>query len=226
MKNKIISAIEAVKPIFDGAVIMVGGFASRGTPEVLIDALVEQGTKDLTIISCDAGLPGVGVGKLLRNGQVKKLIATHVGLNPEVAYRTPETPNIYNVEYVLIPQGTFVECIRAAGCGLGGVLTQVGVGTVVEEGKQKINIKGKEYLLEEPISADFALIRASVADKKGNIIYNETTRNFNTVMAMAAKNVIAGAEKIVEAGELDPNFVMTPCILVDCIVGGEKSCLM
>ncbi|MDF2654625.1 MAG: CoA transferase subunit [Bacillota bacterium] len=224
MKNKIVTAEQAVECIGDGAVIMVGGFASIGTPEELIDALVKKGSKDLTIISCDAGRAGLGVGKLLRNGQVKKLIASHVGLNSEVAYRTPDQPEIYNVEYVLVPQGTLAECIRAAGCGLGGILTPVGLGTAVAEGKETVMVKGKEYLLEEPFSADFALIRGSMADQAGNVIYNMTARNFNTVMAMAAEHVILCAEEIVEIGAIDPNHVMTPALFIDSIVGGAKPC--
>lgn len=226
MKNKIVDAHRAVENIKDGAVIMIGGFAEVGTPEGLVDALADKGVKNLTIISCDAGKPGRGVGKLLRNGQVKKLIATHVGINTEVAYRTPDIPEIYNVEYRLIPQGTFVERIRAAGCGLGGIITPVGVGTVVEEGKEKIILKGREYLIEEPLSADFAFIRGSLVDKKGNVVYNNAARNFNTVMAMAAKKVIVGTEEILEGDFIDPNMVMTPGILVDMIVGGEKRCLI
>ncbi|MCI2001258.1 MAG: CoA transferase subunit A [Clostridia bacterium] len=226
MIDKIKTAKEALSGIKDGNVIMIGGFGEVGVPEMLVDTLAEMGTKNLTVIDCDAGRPGRGVGKLLRNGQIKKLIATHVGINPECAYRTPETPNIYNVEYVLMPQGTFSECIRAGGYGLGGVITPVGIGTVVEEGKQKINIKGKEYLVEEPLRADFALIRGSVVDKIGNVIYKGSTRNFNPIMATAADHVIVGAEKIVETGDINPDYVMTPGILVESIVGGEKKCRM
>ena len=226
MKDKIMTAKKAVECIEDGATIMIGGFAVIGTPENLVNALAEKGVKNLTIVSCDAGRPGMGVGKLIRNGQVKKLIATHVGINTEVTYRTPEIPEIYNVEYELVPQGSFVEKVRAAGCGLGGVITPVGVGTVVEEGKEKIIIKGKEYLIEEPIFADYALIRGSVVDKKGNVVYNGATKNFNPIMAMAAKHVIVGAEEIMEDGFIDPNLVATPGILVDAIVGGEERCLM
>ena len=224
MINKVKTAEEAIAHIKDGASIMIGGFGGVGVPEHLVDALAETGVKDLTIIDCDAGRPNRGVGKLLRNGQVKKLIATHVGNNPECAYRTPEDPNMYNVEYTLMPQGTFAECVRAGGCGLGGVITPVGLGTVGEEGKQKITIRGKEYLVEEPLRADFALIRGVVADKFGNTIYRGAARNFNPIMAMAADYVIVGTEKIVEVGELDPDSVVTPGILVDAVVGGEVKC--
>lgn len=226
MINKIKTAKEALLGIKDGAVIMIGGFGEVGVPEMLVDTLAEMGTKNLTVIDCDAGRPGRGVGKLLRNGQVKKLIATHVGLNPECSHRTPDDPNMYNVEYVLMPQGTFCECIRAAGYGLGGVITPVGVGTVAEEGKQKITLNGAEYLIEEPLRADFALIRGSVVDKIGNIIYKGSTRNFNPVMAMAAEHVIVGAEEIVEVGQINPDYVMTSGIVIESIVGGEKKCRM
>ena len=226
MIDKVKTAEEALSVVKDGSTIMVGGFGGVGVPDHLIDTLAEKGVKNLTVIDCDAGRPNRGVGKLLRNGQVKKLIATHVGINPECAYRTPDDPNMYNVEYVLMPQGTFSECIRAAGCGLGGVITPVGIGTVVEEGKQKITIKGKEYLVEEPLKADVALIRGAIVDKKGNVVYSGAARNFNPLMAMAADYVIVGAENIVEIGEIDPDMVVTQGILVDAIVGGEQKCKM
>lgn len=224
MKDKIKTAEEALACIQDGASIMIGGFAGVGVPNLLVDTLAERGVKDLTIIDCDAGRPNMGVGKLLRNGQVKKLICTHVGNNPECAHRTPDDPNMWNVEYELVPQGTFVERVKAGGSGLGGVITPVGVGTVVEEGKQKITLHGKDYIIEEPLRADVALIRAETADKLGNLVYHGAARNFNTTMAMAADYVVAGVENIVEAGELDPDNVVTQGILVDAIVGGEKKC--
>lgn len=224
MKSKVKSAEEALSGVWDGATIMVGGFAGIGVPDKLVDTLAAMNVKNLTVIDCDAGRPNRGVGKLLRNGQVKKLIASHLGMNPECAYRTPDDPNMYNVEYVLMPQGTLAECIRAGGCGLGGVITPVGVGTVIEEGKQKITIKGTEYLIEEPLHADFALVRAAVCDKKGNAVYRGAAQNFNPLMAMAADHVIVGAEQIVEIGELDPNYIITQGILVEAVVGGEEKC--
>ena len=220
MKNKVMTAEEAVKDIQDGAVIMIGGFMACGTPENLIDALVEKNVKNLTVICNDAGLPGMGTGKLLSNGQIKKLIATHVGLNPEVAERMNTTDPEKKLECELIPQGTFAEAIRAGGAGLGGVLTPTGIGTIVAENKPVITVDGKEYLLEKPLKADFALVRGSVVDTFGNIIYHGTTQTFNPMMAMAAKYVICGAEKIVEAGELNPDHVVTSGILVDAVVGG------
>ena len=222
MKNKIVSAEEAVTDIKDGATIMVGGFMACGTPEILIDALVEKNVKNLTIICNDAGVPGRGVGKLVSNGQVKTLVASHVGLNPEVAQRMNTNVPEDKLECILVPQGTLAERIRAGGAGLGGFLTPTGVGTIVAEGKQVINIDGRDYLLETPLKADFALIRGSVTDKFGNTTYNGTTRTFNPMMATAANYVIVGACEIVEVGEIDPNNVATSGIFVDAIVGGEK----
>lgn len=222
MKNKIMTAQEAVAPIQDGATIMVGGFMACGTPEILIDALVEKGVKNLTIICNDAGVPGRGVGKLLTNGQIKTLIASHVGLNPEVAQRMNTDVPEDKLECILVPQGTLAERVRAGGAGLGGFLTPTGVGTIVAEGKQVINVDGRDYLLEKPLKADFALIRGSVTDKFGNTTYNGTTRTFNPMMATAADHVIVGACEIVEIGEIDPNNVVTSGIFVDAIVGGEK----
>lgn len=223
MKNKIMTAQEAVAPIQDGATIMVGGFMACGTPEILIDALVEKGVKNLTIICNDAGVPGRGVGKLLSNGQIKTLIASHVGLNPEVAQRMNTDVPEDKLECILVPQGTLAERVRAGGTGLGGFLTPTGVGTIVAEGKQVINIDGRDYLLEKPLKADVALIRGSVTDKFGNTTYNGTTRTFNPMMAAAAEYVIVGACEIVEVGEIDPNNVVTSGIFIDAIVGGEKS---
>lgn len=222
MANKMMTAQEAIADIKDGAVIMVGGFMACGTPEILIDALVEKNVKDLTIICNDAGVPGRGVGKLLTNGQIKTLIASHVGLNPEVAARMNTDVEEDKLECILIPQGTLAERIRAGGAGLGGFLTPTGVGTIVAEGKQVINVDGRDYLLEKPLKADFALIRGSVTDKFGNTIYNGTTQTFNPMMATAAETVIVGACEVVEVGELDPNNVRTSGIFVDRIVEGEK----
>lgn len=222
MINKIKTAQEAIADIKDGATIMVGGFMACGTPEILIDALVEKGVKDLTIICNDAGVPGRGVGKLLSNGQIKTLIASHVGLNPEVAQRMNTNIEEDKLECILVPQGTLAERIRAGGAGLGGFLTPTGVGTIVAEGKQVIRVGEREYLLEEPLKADFAFIRGSVTDKFGNTTYNGTTRTFNPMMATAANHVIVGACEVVEVGEIDPNNVVTSGIFVDAIVGGEK----
>jgi len=222
LKNKIKTADEAVANIKDGMTIMVGGFMACGTPEILIDALVRKGTKNLTIICNDAGVPGRGVGKLLTNGQIKTLIASHVGLNPEVAHRMNTDVEADKIECILVPQGTLAEKVRAAGAGIGGFLTPTGVGTIVADGKQVIKVEGRDYLLETPLKADVALIRGSVTDKFGNTTYKGTTRNFNPIMATAADHVIVGACEIVETGEIDPNNIVTSGIFVDVIVGGEE----
>lgn len=222
MIDKIKTADEAVSVIKDGASIMVGGFMACGTPEILIDALVKKNVKNLTIICNDAGYPDKGVGKLIHNGQVKTLIASHVGLNPEVGQRMNTDVEEDKLECILVPQGTLAERVRAGGTGLGGFLTPTGVGTIVAEGKQVLTVAGKDYLLELPLRADFAFIRASVSDKFGNIIYNATTQNFNPLMATACDHVIAGAVDVVDVGTLDPNCIATSGIFVDTIVGGEK----
>jgi acetate CoA/acetoacetate CoA-transferase alpha subunit len=223
MRNKVLhSADEAVAPIKDGSVIMVGGFMTCGTPEILIDSLVKKGIKDLTVICDDGGWPDKGVGRLIGNGQVKRLIASHVGLNPEVARRSNTDVASDKLELTLVPQGTLAERIRAGGAGLGGVLTPTGVGTVIAGGKQVVNIDGRDFLLEKPLRADFALIRASKIDKFGNTIFYGTTKNFNPLMATAADYVIAGACEIVETGSIDPDTIHLSGIFVDAIAGGEK----
>lgn len=211
--------MEAVRMISDGATLMIGGFMSNGTPEILMDALVESGVKDLTVIANDTGTPGTGIAKLIAAGAVKKLIATHIGLNPQ----TGQLMNEGKLDVTLVPQGTLAEQIRAGGAGLGGVLTPTGLGTAVSEGKETIKVDGKEYLLEKPIRADFALLRGSVVDESGNTIYMGTTRNFNPLMATAADTVIVAAEQIVPMGEIQPEYIMTPGIFVDYIVGGEPA---
>ncbi|GHU63044.1 acetyl-CoA--acetoacetyl-CoA transferase subunit alpha [Clostridia bacterium] len=221
MKNKIQSIEQAIEPIGDGAVVMIGGFMACGSPEGLIDALVAKGPKNLTVIGNDAGYPQRGIGKLIHAGLVKTIIASHVGLNPEVAQRMNTDAEEDKIELVLVPQGTLAERIRAAGYGLGGILTPTGVGTIVAEGKQVLNVGGRDYLLELPLKADFALLRGNKVDKFGNIAFHGTTVNFNPLMAAAANHVIVGAVEIVEIGTLDPNSLGVSGILVDCIVGGE-----
>jgi acetate CoA/acetoacetate CoA-transferase alpha subunit len=215
--NKVISLEAALDYIKDGMTLMIGGFGGRGTPENIIDALVAKNIKNLTIISNDTGFTYRGVGKLVVNKQVKKVFASHVGTNPE----TGRQMNEGDLEVELIPQGTLVERIRCGGAGIGGFLTKTGVGTKIEEGKRVITIDDDRYLLETPLRADVALLRASIADTHGNVFYNGATRNFNPIMATAADLVIVGAHEIVDVGELDPNFVMTPGIFVDYVVGGE-----
>jgi acetate CoA/acetoacetate CoA-transferase alpha subunit len=218
MINKIVSIEEAVDKVKEGMTIMVGGFLANGTPEDLIDALVKSNVKNLTLICNDTGFPEKGVGKMVVNKQFKKMIVSHVGTNPETANQM----NSGETEVILTPQGTLAEKVRCGGYGLGGFLTPTGVGTEVENGKEKKVIDGKEYLLELPLRADVAIIKASIVDKKGNMIFSKTTKNFNPIMAMAADLVIVQADKIVEIGEIDPDQVMSSGIFVDYIVGGGK----
>ncbi|BEP30218.1 acetate CoA-transferase subunit alpha [Helicovermis profundi] len=215
---KQISFDEAISHIKDGMTIMVGGFLGCGTPEKLIDKLVESKVKNLVLIANDTAFEKKGVGKLIVSGQVKKAIVSHIGTNRE----TGRQLNAGEIEVELVPQGTLAEQVRSGGTGLGGFLTPTGLGTVVEEGKEKITVNGKEYLLELPLKADIALIFGSKVDKKGNVFYNATTRNFNPLMAMAAETVVVEAEEVVEIGEIDPNDVVTPSIFVNYIVGGNK----
>lgn len=213
--NKFKTLDEVLELIKDGQTIMVGGFLAVGTPEAIIDGIVEKGVKDLTIICNDSGFIDRGVGKLIANRQVKKVIASHIGTNAE----TGRLMNAKEMEVELVPQGTLAERVRCGGAGLGGFLTPTGVGTVVAEGKEVINVDGRDYLLEKPIRADIALVFGSVVDKKGNIWYNKSTRNFNPLIATAADVVIVEAEKVVEVGEIVPENVMTPHIFVNYIVG-------
>lgn len=214
MRNKVVTMEEAVSHIKDGMTVFIGGFLGVGTPEKIIDALIEKGVKDLTVIGNDTGFPDRGIGRLVCNNQVKKVIATHIGTNPETGRRM----HTGEMEVELCPQGTLAERIRAAGAGLGGILTPTGVGTIVEEGKQVIEVDGKKYLLEKPLKADVALLNGSVVDELGNIIYAKTTKNFNPMMATAADTVIVFAEKLVKVGEISPEEVMTSRIFVDYIV--------
>lgn len=214
--NKIISLEKAIDYVKDGMTIMIGGFLGCGNPHRLIDALMEKDVKDLTLICNDSSFPEMGVGKLIVKKCVKKLIASHVGTNPE----TGRLMHSGEMEVVLVPQGTLAEQVRAGGSGLGGFLTPTGVGTVVAENKQKITIDGITYLLELPLRADIALIAGETVDKFGNVVYHGATRNFNHLMATAADTVIIETEKVVEVGDLDPNCVVTPGIFIDYIVVG------
>jgi acetate CoA/acetoacetate CoA-transferase alpha subunit len=214
---KTVSLEEAVALIPDGASIMVGGFMGVGTPERLVDELVRQGRRDLAIIANDTALPGKGLGKLVSAGLVAKTTASHIGLNPE----TQQQMIAGKMAVDLVPQGTLIERIRAGGFGLGGVLTPTGVGTVVEEGKRRIDVDGKSYLLETALRADFALVHAFLADYTGNLSYALTARNFNPVIAMAADTVIVTAEHIVPVGVISPDHVVTPAAVVDYLVSNE-----
>jgi acetate CoA/acetoacetate CoA-transferase alpha subunit len=208
---------DAVAMIPAGASLMIGGFMGVGTPEPIIDELVRQGKPDLTVIANDTAFPGVGIGKLVSAKLVRRVIASHIGLNPE----TQQQMIAGNLEVELVPQGTLVERIRAGGFGLGGVLTPTGVGTVVEEGKRKIAVEGRDYLLETAMRADFALIHAFIADYLGNLSYALTARNFNPLMAMAADTVLVQAENVVPVGVVSPDHVVTPAPVVDYLVVGS-----
>ena len=208
------TAEEAASLIPDGASLMIGGFMGVGSPDRLIDELIRQGRRDLTVIANDTALPGVGIGKLVEAKVLRGVIASHIGLNPE----TQRQMLAGELQVELVPQGTLIERIRAAGHGLGGVLTPTGVGTVVEEGKRKIEVDGRDYLLETALHADFALVQAFMSDYLGNLVYALTARNFNPVIAMAGKRVIAEVEQIVPVGMLSPDHVVTPAVLVDYLV--------
>lgn len=202
---------EAAELIPDGATLLIGGFMGVGSPHRLIDAIVERGARNLTIIANDTAMPGRGIGKLISAGCASKVIASHIGLNPE----TQQKMIAGEIEVELVPQGTLVERIRAAGVGLGGILTPTGIGTLVEEGKQKISVDGRDYLLETPLHGDFALLAAYRADYVGNLEYSLTAHNFNPIMALAGKTVIAEPHTIVPVGVISPDSVKTPGILVD-----------
>ena len=204
----------AVALIPDGASLLIGGFFGVGSPDRLIQGLVDAGRKDLTVISNDTAFPGIGVGKLIAARMVKRLIASHIGANPE----TQRQMIAGELEVELVPQGTLAERIRAGGYGLGGVLTRTGLGTLAEKGKATVEIDGQTWLLEKPLRADFALIRGKQADAMGNLTYELTAQNFNPVMAMAAQTVIAEAEEIVPVGAIPPDAVRTPGVLVDYLL--------
>ena len=215
--NKVLtSAADAVAMIPDGASIMVGGFGVCGVPEKLLNALHARGTKDLTIISNNAGIDDYGTGVLLYAKQIKKIIATYVGENKEFERQALSG----ELDFELVPQGTFSERIRAGGAGIGGFFTPTGHGTVVAEGKESRVIDGRPYILEAPLHADFALVKAYRGDRLGNLVYRKTARNFNPVMATAAKVTIAEVEHLVEPGEIDPEAVVTPGIFVKHILEG------
>ncbi|WP_026190601.1 CoA transferase subunit A [Methylobacterium sp. WSM2598] len=211
---RILSLADAVAQIPDGASLMVGGFMGVGTPEPLIDELVRQHRRDLTVIANDTAMPGRGIGKLVTAGALRKAVVSHIGLNPE----TQAQMLARTLEVDLVPQGTLAERIRAGGCGLGGVLTPTGIGTLAEAGKRRITVEDREYLLEPALRAGFALIQAFLCDYLGNLTYALTARNFNPLMAMAADTVIVCAEHIVPTGVIAPDHVVTPAPLVDHVI--------
>lgn len=216
--NKIFPSAEAaIFDVTDGITVMVGGFGLCGTPENLIEAVRRKGVKDLTVISNNAGVEGRGVGRWLENRQIKKIIGTYIGENKlyeELVLRG-------ELEAELIPQGTFAECIRAGGAGIPAFYTPTGVGTVIAQGKETREFEGRPYLLECALKADFAFVKGWKGDRWGNLIYRKTARNFNPLMATAAKVTIAEVEEIVELGELDPDSIVTPSIYVQRIIRGD-----
>jgi acetate CoA/acetoacetate CoA-transferase alpha subunit len=214
MKKQIITAQEAASKIKDGMVLMIGGFMAAGTPKKIIDALLDSPVKDLIIVCNDTAFPDKGIGKLIAAKKVKKVIASHIGTNP----LTIEQFNNKEIDVEFVPQGTLAEQVRCGGCGLGGFLTPTGIGTVVADGKQIIELDGKQYLLEKALRGDVALLGATIADYSGNLVYKGTTQNFNPLMAMACDIVIAEADEYVETGNIAMDNVHTQNIFVDFLV--------
>jgi 3-oxoacid CoA-transferase subunit A len=216
--NKVVAnADQAIRDVFDGATIMVGGFGLCGMPENLIRALARKGTKNLTTISNNAGVDGFGMGLLLANGQIRRHIGTYVGENKLLEQMVLQG----KVDLDLVPQGTLSERIRAGGAGIPAFFTPTGVGTVVADGKETRLFDGREYVMERALKADFAFVKAWKGDKWGNLVYRKTARNFNPMMATAAKITIAEVEHLVEPGELEPDLIHTPSVYVKRIFQGE-----
>ncbi|AKJ43399.1 Acetate CoA-transferase subunit alpha [Pragia fontium] len=218
MKSKVMTRTDMTRHFRDGMSIMFGGFMGSGTPPAIMKMLFDSGVKDLTLIGNDTAIPGLGVAPLIEAGRVRKVIASHIGLNPE----TGRQMMAGEMEVELVPQGTLVERIRAGGAGLGGFLTPTGVGTVVEQGKQRMTIDGRDYLLELPLKADLAVIHAKRGDTAGNLYYRRSARNFNPIIALAAERVFAEVEELVNVGDLDPDMVMTPGMLVSGLITGDE----
>ncbi|MDL2209379.1 CoA transferase subunit A [Desulfovibrio sp. OttesenSCG-928-O18] len=216
--NKIMDIKAAISKVKDGDTIMIGGFGLRGAPDSLIDALVESGVKNLTLVSNDLGSPNIGLGKLLTNKMIKNIIGSHFNKNPDVA----EAYNAGLINVTVVPQGTLAESIRAAGAGIPAYYTATGAGTLLAEGKESREFNGKTFILEQAIRADVALIRATKADKLGNLTYCKVARNFNPAMATAADYTIALVDEIVEPGQIDPETVVTPHTFVKAIVKEAK----
>lgn len=216
-RSKIATLEEALMHIEDGCRLMYGGFGGIGTPPTLVQGILDKGVKDLIAIGNDSGFPDIGIGRLVTAGRVKKLIASHIGSNPNAGRLMTEGK--MDVEFS--PQGTLAERVRAGGVGLGGILTDIGIGTIAEEGKEKIQVGGKEYLVESALTADVSIVCALKADTLGNLIYDKSARNFNPLVAMAGNFTIAEVEEIVPAGSLDPECIITPGIYVDMVIQSE-----
>lgn len=219
MKTKLITLQDATGFFRDGMTIMVGGFMGVGTPPRLVEALLESGVRDLTLIANDTAFVDTGIGPLIVNGRVSKVIASHIGTNPETGRRMIAG----EMDVQLVPQGTLIEQIRCGGAGLGGFLTPTGVGTIVEDGKQTITLEGKTWLLERPLRADLALIRAHRSDMLGNLTYQLSARNFNPLIALAADITLVEPDEMVETGELQPDQIVTPGAVIDHIVIPQES---
>ncbi|HEF0022333.1 TPA: acetate CoA-transferase subunit alpha [Citrobacter amalonaticus] len=219
MKTKLITLQNAAGFFRDGMTIMVGGFMGVGTPPRLVEALLESGVRDLTLIANDTAFVDTGIGPLIVNGRVNKVIASHIGTNPETGRRMIAK----EMDVQLVPQGTLIEQIRCGGAGLGGFLTPTGVGTIVEDGKQTLTLDGKTWLLERPLRADLALIRAHRADPLGNLTYQLSARNFNPLIALAADITLVEPDELVETGDLLPDQIVTPGAIIDHIVIPQES---
>ncbi|HCD7969197.1 TPA: acetate CoA-transferase subunit alpha [Citrobacter amalonaticus] len=219
MKTKLITLQNAAGFFRDGMTIMVGGFMGVGTPPRLVEALLESGVRDLTLIANDTAFVDTGIGPLIVNGRVNKVIASHIGTNPETGRRMIAK----EMDVQLVPQGTLIEQIRCGGAGLGGFLTPTGVGTIVEDGKQTLTLDGKTWLLERPLRADLALIRAHRADPLGNLTYQLSARNFNPLIALAADITLVEPDELVKTGDLLPDQIVTPGAVIDHIVMPQES---
>ncbi|WJE46624.1 CoA transferase subunit A [Peribacillus frigoritolerans] len=213
-KNKIVTMEEALEHISDGCTLMYGGFGGVGTPPTLVQGILDKGVKELTLIGNDTGFPDIGIGRLVTAERAKKVIASHIGSNPNAGKLMTEG----KLQVEFSPQGTLAERIRAGGVGLGGIFVDVGTGTIAEEGKGKIVIEGKEYLVETALTAEVSIVHAKKADSLGNLVYDKTACNFNPLVAMAGAFTIAEVEEIVPAGELDPECIATPGIYVDMVI--------
>lgn len=216
MRKNIVSANEAINLIPNGSSVMIGGFLNCAVPDKLVNELINSGTNDLVMVSNDTSFPHEPKGKLIVNKQIKKVITSHIGTNPE----TGKQMNSGELEVEIVPMGTLVERVRAGGSGLGGVLTPTGVGTIIENGKQTFEFEGKKFIYDSPIKADFALLYGTKVDQYGNVSYYGTTRNFNPVMATAAETVIVQADELVDC--LDPNEIIIPGLFIDYIVINEE----
>ncbi|WP_047154884.1 CoA transferase subunit A [Aneurinibacillus tyrosinisolvens] len=215
--SKVVSLDEALAHIQDGIRLMYGGFGGVGSPPTLIDGILKKGAKNLDLIGNDTGFPDIGIGRLVTAGRGRTLITSHIGSNPNAGRLMTEG----KLDVTFYPQGTLAEKIRAGGMGLGGILVDVGMGTIVEEGKQKVAVEGKSYMVEPALTADVGIVYAMKADEYGNLIYDKSARNFNPLVAMAADITIVEVDEIVPRGELDPESIITPGIYVDYIIQSE-----